>query len=223
MVSERASRSDMQIHSPRPHWFESPALRAPHHEDRIVRPRCAPISSTSNCPLNGSRCAPRIRAIPHGCWSSSLARRLHDRVVVRPAAMAQAGRSARRQRHQGDLGPTQGPADRPRDRAENRGDADQAARWLALAGAGQAGKKARARRRRSFRQRGQGLPARPPRCRSRGERRRRRGDVVVFVSRTDARFRDCRSRQPAAAALYRLQTRSRRARRGRLPDHVRRQ
>ena len=50
---------------------------------------------------------------------------------------------------------------------------------------------------------------------------RRRGHAVVFVSRPGARPGHRRSRQPAAAALYRLEARARRARRRRLPDHVR--
>ena len=41
-----------------------------------------------------------------------------------------------------DLGATERPPHRPRHRAEDRGDADQAARRLALAGAGEAGQKA---------------------------------------------------------------------------------
>ena len=67
---------------------------------------------------------------------------LRDACRLRSAEMARAGRPARRQRHQGDLGAAQRPPHRPRDRAEDRGDPDQAARRLALAGAGQAGEEA---------------------------------------------------------------------------------
>ena len=49
-------------------------------------------------------------------------------------------------------GATHRPPHRPRHRTEDRGDADQAARRLALAGAGQAGEEAVAGRRRSLRQ-----------------------------------------------------------------------
>ena len=70
---------------------------------------------------------------------------LRDRTIAELPHWLRAGRPARRQRHQGDRGPTQGAPHRPRDRAEDRGDADQAARRLALAGAGQAGQEACAR------------------------------------------------------------------------------
>ena len=51
--------------------------------------------------------------------------------------------------------------------------------------------------------------------------RRGRDHAVVLVSRAGARPGHCRSRRAAAAALHRLQARARRARRCRLPDHVR--
>ena len=109
--------------------------------------------------------ARRARAIPRGCWWCSPTACCATAPSRDLPQWLRARRPARRQRHQGDCGAAQRPPHRPRDRAEDRGDADQAARRLALAGAGQARQEARARRRRPLRQRGQGLPARPSRCR----------------------------------------------------------
>ena len=55
----------------------------------------------------------------------------------------------------------------------------------------------------------------------RGQGRGRRGHAVVLVPRAGARPGDRRSRHAAAAALHRLEAHARRARRRRLPDHVR--
>ena len=43
---------------------------------------CAPISSTSNFPPTASRCGPRARAIPRGCWWCSPTACLRDRTVA---------------------------------------------------------------------------------------------------------------------------------------------
>ena len=68
--------------------------------------------------------------------SDALAARPPRRRSARPA---RARRPTGRQRHQGDLCATEGPAHWPRDRAENRRDPDQTPRRLALSGAGEAG------------------------------------------------------------------------------------
>ena len=91
----------------------------------------------------------RFRADAGGAAAMAV---LRDRSVADLPQLARARRPARRERHQGDRGPAQGPPHRPRDRAEDRGDADQAPRRLALAGAGQAGQEARAGRRGPLRQ-----------------------------------------------------------------------
>ena len=114
-----------------------------------------------------------------------------------------------------------GPAHRPRHRAEDRGDADRAARRLALARLRAAGQEACGRRRRPLRRGGQGLLPRPARRHGRGQGRGRRGDAVVRLSRAGARPGHRRAGRHAAAALYRRQAQARRAGPRRLPDPVR--
>ena len=99
-----------------------------------VESTCAPICSTSSFRPSASRCGPasprdaaRLLVVRPG------ARRLEDRRRARSAGPARSRRRAGRQRHQGDPGAADGPAHRPRHRAEDRGDADRAARRLALA------------------------------------------------------------------------------------------
>ena len=113
--------------------------RHAHRSLRLRTPRCQYRAA--------ARQPARFRAYAGGA-AGRRAARPQD---CRSAAVAGARRSTGRQRYQGDRGAAQRPPHRPRHRAENRGDADQAARWLTLAGAGQAGEKARDRRRRSLR------------------------------------------------------------------------
>ena len=88
-------------------------------------------------------------------------------------------------------------------RAEDRGDADEAPRRLALARLRAAGEEARRGRRRPLRRGGQGVLPRPARRDGRRQGRGRRGDAVVCVPRRGARPGDRRARRHAAAALYR--------------------
>ena len=101
------------------------------------------------------------------------------------------------------------------------GDADPAARRLALERAGEAGKAPHRRRCRALRQRGPGVLSRPARCHGGSERAGRRGHLRLRVSRTGARPGACRAWRHAAAALYRRPPPRRRAGPHRLPDGVR--
>ncbi len=93
---------------------------------RCERPMRNRPSSISNSPPKASRCRRRARAIPRRCWWCIADGVLRDRRHRRPARIGSGWRSDRRQRHQGDRGAAEGPPHRARDRAEDRGDADQA-------------------------------------------------------------------------------------------------
>ncbi len=103
-----------------------------------------------------------------------------------------------------DPGAAHRPAHRPRHRAEDRGDADRAARRLALARLRAAGEEACRRRRRPLRRGGQGLLPRPARRHGGGQGRGRRGDAVVCLPRAGAGPGHRRAGRHAAAALYRV-------------------
>ena len=168
----------------------------------------------SRCARRSPRDSARMLVVQPGAG-------LQDRNVADLPQWLRARRPARRQRHQGDRGPAHGPPHRPRDRTEDRGDADQAARRLALAGAGQAGKKLAPGDIVRFGNEGRVCLLGHLDARGRGQGRGRRGHVVVFVSRPGAGSGHRRSRRPPLPPYIASQARARRARRRRLPDHVR--
>ena len=128
----------------RPHPSRRGEDAAPQDEGAAGAAPCAPISSTSNFPPPASRCARRARAIPRGCWWCSPTRSCATaRLPILPLWL-EPGDQLVVNDTKVIVGPAQGPPHRPGHRTEDRGDADQAPRRLALAGAGAA-------RRRSWR------------------------------------------------------------------------
>ena len=79
--------------------------------------------------------------MPRGCWSCCPTTPCDDSLVADIPRSARAGRPAGGERYESDRSPAQRPSHRPRHRTEDRGDADQTARRLALAGAGQTSEK----------------------------------------------------------------------------------
>ena len=170
---------------------------------------CAPISSISNCRPSASRCGRRARAIPRGCWWCGPERRVATTASSRDLPdLLRAGRSARRQRHQGDPGAAvraaaSAAATEPKIEATLIKRLD-GSRWQALV---KPAKKLVAGRRRPLRRRGQGLLPRPARRRGRGQGRGRRGDACRF------RFTGrCSTRRSPSAARCRCRPTSPRKR-----------
>ena len=127
-------------------------------ESHVDEP-CAPTCSISPCRRTASRCGRRRRAMPRGFWWCVRARRSSSRIATMrdlPALLRRGDAlvvndtkvfAARICMAAGSAA-----AASQRSRARDRGDADQAARRLALARAGAAGEAAQARRHRALRQ-----------------------------------------------------------------------
>ena len=113
-------------------WMPGRPLRG---EPGMTQSTCAPISSTSTCRPTASRCGRRRRAMRRGCWWCGRAAtpELEDRGVRDLPDLLQPGDALVVNDTKVIPARLIGPPHRPRRRAEDRGDADRAARRLALA------------------------------------------------------------------------------------------